>query len=185
MPLKLSGGNELIDAIHLLEKGGIKLGMTVAALGCGSSGHFVFPAAYLVGPEGRVFAVDILKSVLAAVESRAKLQGVSNVEPIWADLERAGSTRIANESVDVALFCSSLFQLHDKGAGVEEARRMLKQGGALVVAEWKTAGALFGPSVALRMDRAQVESVVTAHGFETKEFFDAGPCHYGLVFRKI
>ena len=58
------GGSVLLDVNLILKKAGIGDKMVVANLGCGASGHFVFPVADLVGKKGKVFAVDILKTVL-------------------------------------------------------------------------------------------------------------------------
>ena len=51
---KVTGGGILIDVNFILEKARIAEGMKVADLGCGTLGHFVFPAAKIVGKRGRV-----------------------------------------------------------------------------------------------------------------------------------
>ncbi len=118
MAIQLRGGNQLLDAVKILEQGGIKDGYTVADLGCGTSGHFVFPAAHLVGPKGKVYAVDILKSVLQAIDSRTRLEGVDNVEAVWSDLERAGGLKITPGSVDLTLLLNILALVKDKETGM-------------------------------------------------------------------
>ena len=65
----LRSGTELINPFKLLERVGIGEGQRVADLGCGALGHFVFPAAQLVGGMGAVFAVDIQKGALEHVEA--------------------------------------------------------------------------------------------------------------------
>lgn len=184
MSLQLRGGNELIDPVKLLEHGGIKQGDVVADLGCGSAGHFVFPAAHLVGAKGKVYAVDILKSVLGAIQSRERLEGLDNVQEVWADLEKPGATKIAAGSVDLVLLLNTLFQTKDKAAVLAEASRIAKAGGTLVVAEWKSSGAPFGPAVELHIDKNSIRSLAQSAGFELKEEFEAGPYHYGLVLKK-
>ncbi|HBO99877.1 MAG: hypothetical protein UX17_C0031G0010 [Parcubacteria group bacterium GW2011_GWC2_45_7] len=185
MPIQLRGGNELIDPVKLLEHGKIRQGFIIADLGCGAAGHFVFPAAHLVGPQGKVYAVDLLKSVLQAIDSRRKLEGVDNVDGIWADLERAGGMRIADSSVDLSLLLNTLFQIKDKATIVREAARITKSSGMLLVADWKMTQAPFGPPVEKRVDPIQVKSLIQSADFELVEEFEAGPYHYGLAFRKI
>src|SRR3989338_1625028 len=97
------GGTELLDPNALLNRVGLRAGMRVADLGCGVTGHYIIPAARIVGGEGRAYAVDIQKPVLAAVESRAKLEGLSNIEYVWSDIERVGATRIDPGTLDVVL----------------------------------------------------------------------------------
>lgn len=184
MTIQLRGGNELIDPVKLLERGGIKQGDVVADLGCGSAGHFVFPAAHLVGAKGKVYAVDVLKNVLGAIQSRERLEGLDNVEPVWAALEKPGATKIADGSVDLVLLLNTLFQTKDKAAVLREASRIAKAGGTLIIAEWKSSGAPFGPSVELRVDKNNIRTLAQNAEFDWVEEFEPGPYHYGLVFRK-
>jgi len=51
----------------------VKLGMTVADIGCGM-GYFTLGLARLTGPEGKVIAVDLQERMLAALESRFNLK---------------------------------------------------------------------------------------------------------------
>lgn len=184
MSIQLRGGNELIDPVKLLERGVIKQGQVVADLGCGSAGHFVFPAAHLVGAQGKVYAVDVLKPVLAAIQSRERLEGLDNVEGVWADLEKPGATKIAAGSVDLVLLLNTLFQTKDKAAVLREAGRIAKAGGTLIIAEWKSSGVPLGPAVELRVDKNTIRTLAPSADFELKEEFEAGPYHYGLVFSK-
>lgn len=184
MAIQLRGGKELIDPIKILERGGVKQGSIVADLGCGTAGHFVFPAAHLVGEKGKVYAVDVQKSVLSAIESLRKLEGVDNVETVWSDLEQAGAMKVADASVDCVLFLNTLFQIKDKAAAMREAARIAKTGAALVIVEWEQAGAPLGPAVEVRVDKPTVKTLAQEAGFEFKEEFKAGPYHFGILFHK-
>jgi ubiquinone/menaquinone biosynthesis C-methylase UbiE len=185
MPFKIYGGNELINAQKLLEQGEIKTGFKVADLGCGTTGHFVFPAAEMVGEQGIVYAVDILKSVLQSIEGRAKLWGVTNVKTVWADLERFGATRIEDNSLDLALLINVLFQVKEKQTVIKEAARILKPGGVLIIADWKLVGSSpGGPPPLLRFDPQEARKLAENVGFQFIKEFEAGPYHYGLVFKK-
>ena len=88
--MPLTGGTELLNPHTLLERVGLRASMHVADLGCGVTGHFIVPAARVGGAEGKAYAVDIQKSALAATESRAKLDGITNITSVWADIERLG-----------------------------------------------------------------------------------------------
>lgn len=181
---QIRGGNELIDSQKLLEHGGIKAGFKVADLGCGTAGHFVLPAAHLVGNQGVVYAVDILKPVLQSIENKARFEGLTNIKTIWADIERKGGMNITDGSVDVALLTNTLFQIKDKVIVLSETARILKAGGLLIVAEWKAAGAPFGPPAMTRIEPAIIKNQAQEAGFELIKEFEAGPRHFGLVFRK-
>ena len=122
----ISTGSELVNPVKLLEDAGITNGMRVADFGCGTLGHYVFPAARLVGDEGVVYAVDILKSVLAGVNSRLKLEGLSNVETIWGDLERDNGVKIESGSLDMGLLINNLFLSKMQEEMMRECVRMVK-----------------------------------------------------------
>ncbi|MBI2552022.1 class I SAM-dependent methyltransferase [Candidatus Uhrbacteria bacterium] len=184
MSIRFHGGNELIDAVKLLTRAGIKQGDIVAELACGTSGHFVFPAAHLTGPTGRVYAVDILKSVLEAIRSRAKLEGVDNVETVWADLEKPGALKITDGSADLTVLVNDLSQIPARAAVLREAARITKSGGTLLVGDWKQTASPLGPPPERRIAPATARQLAQEAGFEYREEFEAGPYHFGIVFEK-
>jgi ubiquinone/menaquinone biosynthesis C-methylase UbiE len=55
----------------------VATGDTVVDLGCGP-GFFTLPLAELVGPEGRVVAVDVQEGMLEIVRTRAEAAGLSS-----------------------------------------------------------------------------------------------------------
>lgn len=183
--LKISGGNILLDPWFIWEQAGLRTGMAVADLGCGAAGHFVIPAAKIVGEKGIVYAVDILKSVLEAVKSRAKLEGVANVELVWSNLEIYGATKIQAESLDFVLLANTLWQVKKKEEIFREAVRLIKKGGKLVVVEWWMGEAPLGPPPERRIEKSYVKELASKFNLEEVKEFKAGPYHYGMVFKKL
>lgn len=182
--LEITGGNKLIDSVFVLEKAGIREKMQVADLGCGTVGHYVFPAAKMVGKDGRVYAVDILRHVLENIEKRAHLENLENIITVWSDLERYGAARIPSESLDAAFIFNTLFQIKDRPMALKEAVRMLKLGGKLAVVDWLLTSAPLGPPVEGRVDPAWIEVEADKLGLRLIQRFKAGKYHYGLVFEK-
>ncbi len=162
----------------------LKYGNYVGDLGCGGAGYFSIPAAKLVGGRGKIYAVDILKSALEGVKSKAKLENILNIETVWSDLERLGATNIPEATLDSALLINILFQSRDNKTLFEEAKRLLKQGGKLLVVDWKIEPTPFGPPITDRMSPEKVRAVALTIGFSEEKFFDAGPYHYGFIFIK-
>jgi len=159
-------------------------GMRVADLGCGGHGQFTLHAARLVGPRGLVYAVDILKSTLAELAKKARLEGCSNVKPIWSNLEVVGATAIPAGSLDAALLVNVLFQSRDRASLLQEAGRLLRTGSQLLVVDWQLGASPLGPPQEQRLTPAQVKANAQAAGFQLSEEFSAGRYHYGLVFTK-
>lgn len=179
----LPTGRALIDPDKALLEAGIREEMKIADLGVGAVGHFLFPAAQLVGPKGMVFGVDILQSVIQANRSRAKAAGADNVEMIWGDIERAGGTRLPDNSIDMAIMVNVLHVVK-MDVALAEARRILHTGGLLLAIEWKTAGSVIGPAAEKRLTKEDAAEMARKAGFAFKKDFEAGPHHYALVFTK-
>lgn len=182
---KVTGGNVLVDANLVFEKAGVGDRMKVADLGCGSSGHFIFPVARMVGKNGKVYAVDILKTVLESVKKRAKQENLDNIDFIWSNLEIFGATKIESESLDAAMLINTLYQSNKRAEILRETTRMTKKGGRVMVVEWKNIASPLGPPVEERVKADLLKVAGQKLGLKLEEEFDAGPYHYGLVFIKM
>ncbi len=175
-------GTQLIHPLKLLERVGIREGQRVADLGCGSLGHFVFPAAQLVGGKGVVFAVDIQKGVLEHIAMLAKQQQVWNVYPVWSDIDIYGATRIDPASLDLTLLVNNLFLSQNRPVLVREMARLTRPGGRVIVVDWKTIASPLGPTVNQRVGQEDAQNILKTPLFAFLEEFDAGPEHYGLIY---
>ncbi len=162
---------------------GIKEGMMIADFGSGA-GFFSTLLGQRVGPNGKVFALDIQESALDNVRVKAKAAGLENVETIRSNLEILGSSGLADNSQDVVLLANILFQSEKKGEIIKESIRVLKNGGSLVVIDWKMGAGGFGPPDDLRTDEIAMRSLVLGEGLVFENDIDAGQFHYGMIFKK-
>ncbi|MFA5187794.1 MAG: methyltransferase domain-containing protein [Patescibacteria group bacterium] len=183
--MPVSGGAQFLNPKEILGKLQITEGMTIADLGCGNLGYFIIPAAKLIGKEGKAYAVDIQKSVLDAVVSRAKLDSLTNIETIWSNLEDAGSTKIPSGTVDIAILVNILFQNKKKKEIIYEAARILRNGGKVIIIDWKKIGIPFGPPVELRVEPNVIKSWATELRLRLIEETEFGDYFWGLIFEKI
>lgn len=184
MDQKVAGGNELLNPEKILKEAGIGYGSRVGDLGCGGMGYFTLQAGKLVGDKGQVYGVDILKAALPSVETKAKLEGLNNITTVWSNLEILGATRIKEQSLDFALVINVLFQSKKQKNILEEAARLLKKNGKLVMVDWKTSGTPLGPLVNDRIPPEKVEEMAQDLNLKKEKSFEAGPYHYGFVFAK-
>lgn len=180
----LRGGTALLDASRILSRIGVQQGMIVADLGCGGGGHFVTPASKMVGPSGHVYALDIQKSVLHTVESKLKLQHITNADLVWSDLEKVGAASIPDGCCDIVLLANVLFQNKNHGAIISEASRMLKKDGRLAILEWKRTASPLGPPLEYRVDNGEMKTLATGVGLHFLDEFDPGAYHTCLLFSK-
>ncbi len=163
---------------QVLNELSIKDDMTGADFGCGSGG-WVIPLAKKL-ESGRVYAVDILSEPLSALRVKVKLAKLFNIEIIKADIEKG--TDIVQESCDLILLTNLLFQCQNKKKILEEAKRVLKRGGEILVVDWKENASL-GPQ-GKRVSPKEVKKIALDISLKTKKEFEAGPFHFGLVLVK-
>jgi ubiquinone/menaquinone biosynthesis C-methylase UbiE len=110
-----------------LEKFPLKEGMAVVDYGCGP-GRYTLPIARLVGPKGKVFAVDIQPLAISTVRKKAARESLTNIEAILVDSYNTG---IQTSSIDLVLFVDTLHSIGDCDALFREIHRILKQDGVL------------------------------------------------------
>ena len=178
------GGNKFLDPKYIFSQIGLTPGQRVADLGCGAMGHFVFSAAEAVGSGGQVYAVDIRQIVLVGIKNRARIDGVDNIETIWANLETFKSSGIATESLDLVMLFNTLFQNKKREEILKEAVRITKPGGHLAIIDWQPQETLFGPPLEMRVDPDKVKKFCQSNGLQLEREFIAGNFHFGLLFKK-
>ncbi|MDQ1299921.1 MAG: hypothetical protein QG636_589 [Patescibacteria group bacterium] len=160
---------------------GLREGMKVADLGAGS-GHYAVAAGAIVGPEGRVYAVDIQEDILKHVKDHAESKGLRNVETLWGNFEKLGGTKLRDASVDAVILSNTLFQLNHREGAVAEMKRILKSGGRLLVVDWAGAYGGMGPLPHHVVSEHVAEELFIGAGFHKVKDFRAGPHHYSIVF---
>lgn len=175
----------LFDINDILSKIGIDEKQQVAELGCGNFGFFVFPLARLVGRQGKVYAVDILKPTLEEISKEAKKNNLPQIIPVWSNLEVFKAANIETSSLDSALLVNVLHQSEKKIEILREAIRLLKRGGKLLIIEWKNEDLPLGPAPEKRVKLESLKSAAPKIGLNIAEEFEAGPYHYGLILIKL
>ena len=179
-----TSGTALIDPIEIFKKVGLSAGMRVADMGCGRTGHFVFPAARVVGEKGIVYAVDILKDVLHSLGSWVKSEGLENVQTIWSDIEKINKTPIPAKSVNACFFMNVVSHLKDKNGALSEAARLIKDDGRVVVVDWSKSLGTLGPQAGVSADPQKVVEMAESCGLRLVENFSCSDYHYCLLFKK-
>lgn len=105
----------------------VRKDQVVADLGC-NTGYYTFALAECVGPEGRVYAVDLKEDYVRALEKRANELGYHNIEAHASSASDLSFIR--DESVDFVLANGLLCNMPEhRQAAVREMKRILKSTG--------------------------------------------------------
>lgn len=167
-----------------LEAAHISAGSRVADLAAGA-GFFARAAARIVGPEGLVWAVDPNQDMLVRLKNLSVGEGLHNIEVVRGSLEKVGATKLPDATMDVAILANALFSIEHKEAAAQEAYRVLRRAGRLLLVDWTASHGGLGPHAGHVVTKAQAQKLFEAAGFAQAEDIPAGAYHWGLILRKI
>ena len=171
------GRKRLFGPVKALKALGIGKRMVVADIGCGT-GFLAVALARLVGPAGRVLAVDISREMLADARIRIKKEKLRNVELI---LSRENRIPVRPRSVDYCLLVSVVHELENKTLFLRELKRLLKKDGKVGVIEWKKIPSRQGPPLQERISIAATRRMFIKNGFAVKKTFGLGAHNYAVT----
>jgi ubiquinone/menaquinone biosynthesis C-methylase UbiE len=166
-----------LNPTEILKKLKIKKDFIAADFGCGSGG-WVLPLAGML-EDGKVYAIDLLEEPLSVLRSKIKTFNVLNVEPVQADVEK--NSKLFDNSCDLVLMTNLLFQVSDMNKVLEEAKRVLKEKGRILIVDWQH-GSVLGPEN--KISASKVKEVAEKTGFNLEKEFKAGIYHWALIFVK-
>jgi predicted methyltransferase len=110
---------------------GVQAGATVADVGAGD-GFFTARLARAVGPDGRVFAVDVDDEALDRLRKRLVQEGLRNVTVVKGTPQ---DPNLPEGTLDAALIVSAYHEMTESQSMLTALRRALKRDGRLVIVE--------------------------------------------------
>lgn len=111
---------------NVLKEAGIKPGFAVLDFGCGPGGY-IAPVIELVGPSGKIHALDIHPLAIHEVKKIAKRKGFENILTIESDC----NTGLPDSCLDTVLLYDVFHDLARPNDVLRELHRILKPGGTL------------------------------------------------------
>ena len=145
----------------LIQRSGIKEGMQILEVGCGS-GAFTTFFARAVGEQGKVYALDIQPKMLKQLENKLAKPENQDIKNIKLIESSAYELPFDDNSLDAVYMITVLQEIRDRNRALEQAKRVLKPGGLLSVTEflpdpdyaWKATTIKLGTKAGLILDEA-------------------------------
>jgi ubiquinone/menaquinone biosynthesis C-methylase UbiE len=167
------------DPVKNLKQLGLREDMIVADFGAGT-GFYSVEAAKLV-PKGKVYAIEIQKDFINTIRNKTAELGLENVDCFVCDLEQKKGSKLADKIADIVLVSNILFQVENKDRLVDEACRVLKDNGKILVIDWED-GLLSSNINLITKDKAK--KMFEDRGLKFDREIDAGKHHYGFILIK-
>jgi arsenite methyltransferase len=152
---------------------GLKPTDAVADIGAGT-GYF---ARRFAMHAGKVYAVDIDKSLLAIIQKTAS----ANLTTILAAPD---DPKLPENSVDLIFFCDVLHHIENRAAYLPKLATALKPGGRIVVVDFYKKELPIGPPPSMKLSDNEMISEFRQAGFTLTKRLDILPYQYFLFFRK-
>jgi len=157
----------------------LKEDMIACDFGSGSGGWAIPLAKELKA--GMVYAIDILEDAVSALNGKASAQQLFNIKTMVGNVE--AGVKMKDEYFDLVLMTNLLFQVDNKQFVLEEARRVLKQNGMVLIVDWNKEAPVGSKEGRVSID--EVVSLGERTGFRKEKEIPAGNFHWGLLLRKI
>lgn len=127
LPASLNPIRRLFEPPQSIIEPYVKNGQVVADLGCGS-GFYTFALAQHVGPKGKVYAVDLDKKCIRAIEKKMDKEGFRTIEAHASSASELDFIKAG--SVDFVFANGLLCSMADhRQEAVNEIKRILKPDG--------------------------------------------------------
>ena len=160
----------------VIEKLELKPGDIVADIGSGS-GAFSVPMAKAIGPNGKLYAVDIDQKMIDFVANRAKEAGQNNVVPVLGEYD---DPKLPVKDVDVAFFHRVLHMIEHRQAYLNAVAKYLKPDGKIVIIEKEPEDATNW----MWLRRSDVDTWMAANSFYPIAKFGVYDDRYFVVYQR-
>jgi ubiquinone/menaquinone biosynthesis C-methylase UbiE len=159
----------------------LRPGAVVADIGAGT-GYFAIPLAQAIGPDGKVFAIDLQPEMLDLL--RKTLEGTDAPHNISLLQGTAETTTLPQASCDLVFIANVWHEVPDHAAALREFRRVLRPDGALAIVDWRPdTEHPPGPPIEHRIDAAEVRRKLEERRWTVVENTSVGTYTYFILAR--
>jgi len=179
---KLNNPDRLLDIVpdYIWDKLNIREGEGLVLVDIGAGTGF-FSIPFLdYSRNGKVFACDISDTMVEWMEEHISTQ-YQDIFPL--KMEEV-AVPLEDSAADVVYMINLHHELEDPVEILKESWRVLKNGGAIFIADWKKEDMSEGPPARLRVFPEQVKDQLINGGFKNIRIFDEMKKHFLLVAEK-
>ena len=164
--------HEVLTALSL------KPGEVIADIGAGS-GYFTFPIAHHLGPEGKVYAVDVSPDMILHLNRRIRDLKTTNVVSVLADPD---DPLLPEQSVNRFFICDVWHHVENPSKYLGMIKKALKPGGQVIMIDFQKKELPFGPPMEMKIAREDLIKQMESNGFRLAKEHSFLPYQYFLVF---
>jgi ubiquinone/menaquinone biosynthesis C-methylase UbiE len=164
--------HEVLTALSL------KPGEVIADIGAGS-GYFTFPIAHHLGPEGKVYAVDVSPDMILHLNRRIRDLKTTNVVTVLADPD---DPLLPEQSVNRFFICDVWHHVENPSKYLGMIKKVLKPGGQVIMIDFQKKELPFGPPMEMKIARKDLIKQMESNGFRLAKEHSFLPYQYFLVF---
>ena len=161
----------LIQALNL------KQDMIIADIGS-ATGYFPVRFARAV-PNGKVYGIDIEKSMVDYLNERARRENLTNLKSILAQPEDPKLP----EPVDMVFICNTYHHIGDREVYFEKLKKNLRTGAQLVIVDFKKGDLPIGPPDHMKLSPEKVLSELSSSDYNLVQKHTFLPYQYVLIFQ--
>ncbi|MCH7736470.1 MAG: class I SAM-dependent methyltransferase [Chloroflexi bacterium] len=164
---------EILDPSVIMSLCPVKPQDRLVDIGCGP-GYFTLPLA-TAAVNGKVYALDINREMVAACRERVEQARLGNVETLTCS---KFDFPIDNGTMDGVFMAFVVQHPSDKPRLLRAVRDLLQPGGWCVVLEWYRKETETGPPLERRVDPGDLENLARGAGFQPMGWQDLNGEHY-------
>jgi precorrin-6B methylase 2 len=165
------------QAIEALE---IRPGQTIADLGAGS-GYYSFRIAPLVGPSGKVLAIDVEPTMLSVIADRARRERITNIETVRGS---ESDPNLAAGSVDLLFMVDVYHELEYPYEMLKKVHAALRPEGRVALIEYRAEDPKVMIKAVHKMTERQIIKELEAAGFRHAKTVRTLPLQHLVLFEK-
>jgi SAM-dependent methyltransferase len=157
----------------------LKQGTIVADIGS-ATGYFPVRFARAL-PKGRVYGIDIEKSMVDYLNERAGREDLPNLSSILGKLDDPKLP----EPVDMVFICNTYHHLEDRQVYFEKLKKNLRAGARLVIVDFIKGKLPVGPPDQMKLAPDELISELSAVEYRLVQKLEIIPYQYVLIFQLI